>query len=38
MNTFSIEGVSTVKEGPSKSKHMGKILLNTCKYVYRFLS
>lgn len=31
MNNFLIEGISTVKERPSQSKHMGRILLNTCK-------
>lgn len=30
MNNFSIEGFFTVKERPSQSKHMGRILLNTC--------
>lgn len=31
INNFSIEGVFTVKERPSQSKHMGRILLNTCR-------
>lgn len=30
MNNFSIEGVFPVKERPSQSKQMGRILLNTC--------
>lgn len=31
MKNFSIEGVSTIKERPRQSEHIGRILLNTCK-------